>query len=50
MSSSASAASKRRRVRSSDELYKELAAEEREHVALLTTEYDRWKIGKPGLL
>lgn len=32
------------------QLYKELAAEEREHVALLTTEYDRWKIGKPGLL
>jgi glutamate synthase (NADPH/NADH) small chain len=33
-----------------EELYKELAAEEREHVAILTTEYDRWKIGKPGLL
>ncbi len=32
------------------ELYKELAAEEREHVALLTTEYERWKIGKAGLL
>jgi hypothetical protein len=32
------------------QLYKELAAEEREHVALLTTEYDRWKVGKPGLL
>ncbi len=32
------------------QLYKELAAEEREHVALLTTEYDRWKLGKPGLL
>lgn len=32
------------------QLYKELAAEEREHVALLTTEYERWKEGKPGLL
>lgn len=32
------------------QLYKELAAEEREHVALLKTEYDRWKMGKPGLL
>ena len=32
------------------ELYKELAAEEREHVALLTTEYGRWKSGKGGLL
>ena len=32
------------------ELYKELAAEEREHVALLTTEYSRWKAGKAGLL
>jgi rubrerythrin len=32
------------------ELYKELAAEEREHVALLTTEYERWKSGKAGLL
>jgi len=32
------------------ELYEELAAEEREHVALLTTEYERWKEGKPGLL
>jgi homotetrameric NADPH-dependent glutamate synthase len=32
------------------QLYKELAAEEQEHVALLTTEYERWKIGKPGLL
>ena len=32
------------------ELYKELAAEEREHVALLTTEYERWKAGKAGLL
>lgn len=31
-------------------LYKELAAEEREHVALLTTEYQRWKAGKAGLL
>ena len=32
------------------QLYKELAAEEREHVALLTTEYERWQVGKPGLL
>ena len=32
------------------QLYKELAAEEREHVALLTTEFERWKQGKPGLL
>ncbi|GIK88027.1 MAG: hypothetical protein BroJett026_35080 [Betaproteobacteria bacterium] len=32
------------------ELYRELAAEEREHVELLTTEYRRWAAGKPGLL
>jgi rubrerythrin len=32
------------------QLYKELAAEEREHVALLTTELERWQAGKPGLL
>ncbi len=32
------------------QLYKELAAEEAEHVALLTTEFERWKLGKPGLL
>jgi hypothetical protein len=32
------------------ELYRELAAEEREHVAILTTELERWKLGKPGLL
>jgi len=32
------------------DLYKELAAEEREHVAILTTEYGRWKAGKAGLL
>ncbi len=32
------------------ELYKELAAEEREHVALLTTEYVLWKSGRAGLL
>jgi rubrerythrin len=32
------------------QLYKELAAEEREHVDLLSTEYERWKLGKPGLL
>ncbi|HUL60619.1 MAG TPA: NADPH-dependent glutamate synthase [Anaeromyxobacteraceae bacterium] len=32
------------------QLYQELAAEEREHVDLLTTEYERWKQGKPGML
>jgi len=32
------------------QLYKELAAEEQEHVDLLTTEFERWKLGKPGLL
>jgi glutamate synthase (NADPH) small chain len=32
------------------ELYRELAAEEREHVALLTTEYRRWQAGKAGIL
>jgi len=32
------------------ELYKELAAEEREHVALLNTEYRRWETGKAGIL
>ena len=32
------------------QLYKELAAEEREHVAVLSTEYERWRDGKPGLL
>ena len=31
-------------------LYKELAAEEREHVALLSTEFRRWQTGKPGIL
>jgi rubrerythrin len=31
-------------------LYRELAAEEREHVELLTTEHRRWQAGKPGLL
>jgi len=31
-------------------LYRELAAEEREHAALLTTEYQRWTEGKPGML
>jgi acyl-coenzyme A synthetase/AMP-(fatty) acid ligase/rubrerythrin len=30
-------------------LYLELAAEERSHVALLTTEYERWRARKPGL-
>ena len=32
------------------QLYQELAAEEREHVALLETELERWKAGKPGLI
>ncbi len=32
------------------QVYKELAAEEREHVALLSTELERWRAGKPGLL
>ncbi|HSM92708.1 MAG TPA: 2-polyprenylphenol hydroxylase, partial [Anaeromyxobacteraceae bacterium] len=32
------------------QLYKELAAEEREHVDLLTTEFNRWKVGKPGMM
>jgi homotetrameric NADPH-dependent glutamate synthase len=31
-------------------LYMELAAEEEEHVALLTTERERWRSGKKGLL
>jgi glutamate synthase (NADPH/NADH) small chain len=31
-------------------LYRELAAEEREHVALLSTEFDRWETGRSGLL
>jgi len=31
-------------------LYRELAAEEREHAAMLATEFDRWRQGKPGLL
>ncbi len=29
-------------------LYDELAAEEREHAALLLTEFSRWRAGKPG--
>jgi homotetrameric NADPH-dependent glutamate synthase len=32
------------------QLYRELAAEEHEHVALLTTELARYRDGKPGLL
>ena len=32
------------------QLYKELAAEEREHVDLLTTEFERFRQGKGGLL
>jgi len=31
-------------------LYQELAAEEREHVELLTTEFRRWQAGKAGIL
>lgn len=30
-------------------LYRELAAEEREHASLLATEHERWRGGKPGL-
>jgi len=32
------------------DLYRELAAEEREHVELLATEYRRWQSGKAGIL
>lgn len=32
------------------DLYSELAAEEREHVHILTTEYRRWESGKAGIL
>lgn len=32
------------------QLYRELAAEEREHAQLLGTEYARWQAGKPGVL
>lgn len=32
------------------QLYRELAAEEREHAQLLGTEYARWQAGKPGIL
>ena len=32
------------------DLYRELAAEEREHVELLGTEYRRWQTGKTGIL
>ena len=35
---------------STHQLYRELAAEEREHADLLRTEYERWGAGKPGLL
>jgi hypothetical protein len=31
-------------------LYLELGAEERDHADLLTTEYERWRARKPGLL
>ncbi len=32
------------------DLYMELAAEEREHVELITTEFRRWEAGKTGIL
>jgi glutamate synthase (NADPH/NADH) small chain len=32
------------------QLYQELAAEEQEHVAILTTELERYKLGKPGMM
>jgi glutamate synthase (NADPH) small chain len=32
------------------QIYKELGAEELEHVAILLTELERWREGKPGLL
>jgi len=32
------------------DLYSELAAEEREHVQMLTTEFRRWEAGKAGIL
>jgi len=32
------------------QLYRELAAEEREHAQMLSNEYARWQVGKPGLL
>ena len=32
------------------DLYRELAAEEREHVELLSTEYRRWESGRAGIL
>lgn len=32
------------------QLYRELAAEEREHAELLATEFTRWSAGKPGLM
>ena len=38
------------RAEYADYMRRELAAEEREHVDLLTTEYNRFKAGKPGLL
>ena len=48
--SSASAPTPCRRARRSRTLYKELAAEEVEHVALLETEFQRWSKGKAGML
>ena len=32
------------------QLYRELAAEEKEHVDILTTELKRWQAGKPGMI
>lgn len=32
------------------QLYRELAAEEREHAELLAAEYERWREGKPGAM
>jgi hypothetical protein len=33
-----------------EQLYRELAAEEAEHAAILQTEYARWQANKGGLL
>ncbi len=32
------------------QLYRELAAEERDHAAILATELERWSAGRPGLM
>ena len=47
---SSPSAARRRRRSAERQLYNELAAEEREHVALLTTEFEQFQAGKPGLL